>query len=214
MGKEAAGDAAHQQAIAASRGQDISMEMFRQFQQTLQPYVGAGNTALNAQMSLLGLGPSGAMGAPSGPGMVGPMPPGMTSQADAIAGLQAGPEFQALMKQGEDAILQNASATGGLRGGNTQAALAQFRPALLAGLMNQRFNQLGALTGMGANAAAGVGNAGMQTGQNVANLYGQQGAAVAGGILGGANAQIGAMNNMQDRLFQTIGMMSGKGGGF
>ncbi|WP_449405980.1 hypothetical protein [Massilia phosphatilytica] len=36
------------------------------------------------------------------------------------------PRFQALQQQGNDAILANASATGGLRGGNVQGALGQF----------------------------------------------------------------------------------------
>ncbi len=56
---------------------------------------------------------------------------GMEAQQGAISGLEGSPIFQALARQGEDAILQNASATGGLRGGNVQGALGQFRPAAL-----------------------------------------------------------------------------------
>ena len=47
--------------------------------------------------------------------------------------------------------------------------------------MQQQFGNLGGISSMGQNAAAGVGNAGMQTGSNIANLLGQQGAATAGG---------------------------------
>ena len=61
---------------------------------------------------------------------------GADAQQSAINALQASPEFQSMLKQGESSILANASATGGLRGGNTQAAMAQFSPTLLANLIN------------------------------------------------------------------------------
>ena len=44
------------------------------------------------------------------------------------------------------------------------------------------------MTSLGQASAAGVGAAGMETGTNIANLLGQQGAAEAGGILGEAKA--------------------------
>jgi len=61
--------------------------------------------------------------------------------------------------------------------------LAQFRPQVLSSLIEQQYNRLGGLSSMGQNAAAGVGNAGMQTGNNISNLLQQQGAAQAGGAL-------------------------------
>jgi hypothetical protein len=82
--------------------------------------------------------------------------------------------------------LQNAAATGGLRGGNVQGALAQFRPQVLSSLIEQQYNRLGGLATAGQNAAVGVGNAGMQTGQNVSNLLAEQGSARAGGTLAAA----------------------------
>jgi hypothetical protein len=106
-----------------------------------------------------------------------------------------------LTRQGEEAILQQASATGGLRGGNTQGALAQFRPQVLSSLINQQYGRLGGLTSMGQNAAVGVGNAGMQTGQNISGLYGQQGAAAAGSAL----AQGQAFGNVMGGISQYAG---------
>lgn len=86
-----------------------------------------------------------------------------------------------MVGQGEEALLQNASATGGLRGGNTQAALAQFRPQMLSQMIESQYSKLGGLAGMGQASAAGQASAGMQSGSNVANLLQQQGAALAGG---------------------------------
>lgn len=165
---QGAQNAAATQAQSAQLGIDEQKREFDAFQKVLAPYVNAGTGALTAQQNLAGLN-------------------GADQQAQAIAALRGSPEFQALAQQGNDAILSNASATGGLRGGNTQAALAQFQPQLLAQLINQQYNRLGNITSIGQSSAAGVGNAGLQTGNNVAQLLQQQGAATAGGQLAAGN---------------------------
>ena len=191
MQSEAAGDAAAIQGQAAQGGIDEQRRQFDAIQKLLQPYSQAGTAALGQQQALLG------MGTPE-------------AQQQAINAIQSGPQFQALQQQGENAILQNASATGGLRGGNVQGALAQFRPALLSGLIEQQYNRLGGLTSIGQNAAAGVGNAGMQTGANVANLLGQQGAAAAGAEI----AQGKAFGAIPGAISGGLGLYSGFGGKF
>jgi hypothetical protein len=100
--------------------------------------------------------------------------------------------------------LQQAAATGGLRGGNIQAALAQFRPQVLSGLIEQQYGRLGGLTQLGQASAAGVGSAGMQTGTNVSNLIQQQGAAQAGGAL----AQGQTWGNVFGNVAQYGGLIS------
>jgi len=113
---------------------------------------------------------------------------GAQAQQQAISQLEQSPTFQALARQGEEGILQNASATGGLRGGNVQGALAQFRPALLNQQIQQQLSTLGGISSLGQNAAAGVGNAGMQTGQNVGALMQDTGQARGYGALGSSAA--------------------------
>ncbi|UOF77221.1 putative ejection protein [Caudoviricetes sp.] len=114
------------------------------------PYSQGGTNALQAQQNLLGLG-------------------GADAQSAAIAQLNNSPYMQELMKQGESAILQNASATGGLRGGNTQGALAQFRPGMLNQLIQQQYANLGGLSAMGFNANSQLG----QYGQNATAMLGE-----------------------------------------
>jgi hypothetical protein len=114
--------------------------------------------------------------------------------------------FTSMLQQGENSILQNASATGGLRGGNTQAALAQFSPALLSQMINDQYSRLGGLTALGQNAAAGVGNAGMQTGSNISALLQQQGAAQAGNALGQGQAVAGIANGFASGAGAYAGM--------
>jgi hypothetical protein len=133
---------------------------------------------------------------------------GAGAQSAAIRGIQSGPQFQAMLRQGQNSILQNASATGGLRGGNTQAALGQFSPMLLSNLIQQQLGNYGGLVGIGQNAAAGTGNAGMQTGNNITALLGQQGSAQAGAAL--ANGQ--AQQNMYGAIGNGIGLFAGMGG--
>jgi len=166
---KSASKAAAAQTQAADRGVEEQRRQFDAVRELLSPYVEAGDVALEQQMALGGMS-------------------GREAQREAISAIESGQEFQALTQQGEEAILQSAAATGGLRGGNTQAALAQFRPQVLSSLINQQYSRLGGMTALGQQSAAGVGTAGMQTGQNIANLYGQQGAAAAGSALASGQA--------------------------
>lgn len=184
----AAGKAAGQQVQAAEAGIEEQRRQFDRLQELLAPYVQAGQPALQAQQALLGLG-------------------GPEAQQEAIAGLESSPMFQALARQGEEAMLQQASATGGLRGGNIQAALAQFRPQMLARAIEEQYGRLGGMTALGQQSAAGVGAAGMQTGQAVAGLLGQQGAARAGGTMGRAAPFV----NMFNLPAQFVGLQMGMG---
>lgn len=176
MQADAAGRAAETQSGAAGAGIAEQRRQFDAMRELLKPYTEAGVPALEAQQAFLGL-------------------QGPEAERAAIERIRGGETFQALAQQGEEALLQRASATGGLRGGNIQAALGQFRPQLLSGLIEQQYSRLGGLTSMGQRSAAGVGAAGMETGVNVANLLGQQAAAEAGGQLGQARAY-GQLLNM------------------
>lgn len=186
---DAASAAAATQAAASQAGIAEQRRQFDALQQLMSPFVNAGTGALAGQQNLIGLNGNGA-------------------QQDAINGIQNGAQFKSMLQQGENSILANASATGGLRGGNTQSALAQFSPALLSQLINEQYTKLGGLTSLGQNAAAGVGNAGMASGTNVANLLQQQGAATAGGQL--AQGSVGASGI--GTLAGGFGLFGGLGG--
>lgn len=155
-------------------------EQRRQFdavQKLLSPYVTAGKSAIGGQQGLLGLA-------------------GPAAQNQAIAGIESSPQFQSMMQQGENAILQNASATGGLRGGNVQATLAQFRPQLLSQLIESQFSKLGTISGLGQASAAGQAAAAQQTGANIGNALTQQGQAAAGAALAQGQAQAQTWGNI------------------
>lgn len=161
---QAAKKASGAQTAAAEAGIEAENARFEEATKLLQPYVDAGNKSLGAQGDIAGLN-------------------GPDAQRAAIKAIEDSPQFGAITQQGEESILQNASATGGLRGGNTQGALAQFRPQLLSSLIDQQYNRLGGITQIGQASAAKVGAAGMQNGQDVAGLLGVKGQAKAGKYL-------------------------------
>jgi len=167
MQSEAAGEAADIQAGAAEVSEAGVQARFEETQALLAPFVTAGTTALAEQEALLGLA-------------------GPEAEQAAITRIQESPTFQALTEQGETALLQQASATGGLRGGNIQAALAQFRPQMLSQMIEQQYGRLGGITQTGqASAARGV-SASETAGAQITALQQQAAAAQAGGVIGAA----------------------------
>jgi len=203
FGISAAQDASKSQEKFAQMGIDEQRRQFDLNKSLQNPYTSAatgttfdengnivnnGGGSFQAQLDILGLGGNGP-------------------QQAAISGIENSPMYQSMVQQGENAITSNASATGGLRGGNTQAALAQFRPQMLQQLLDQQYSRLGGITALGQNAAAGVGNAGMQTGANVANLLQQQGGYRAGGMMAGSQG----LQNLINTGANIAGTASGMG---
>ena len=186
--KDAASSASGAQIAASKLAQEGIDNRVNQFMTLLAPYTNAGVVGMDGMLGLMGL---------NGPAI----------QQKAISGIQSSPGFTSALRAGENSILQNASATGGLRGGNTQAAMAQFAPELLSQQINQRFSQLGGLATLGQNSALGLGQAALGAQNSIANLQMQSGAAQAGNYLaqGSANANMfgsigGALGNFAGGL--------------
>jgi hypothetical protein len=175
IGASAASKAGKYQERAADKGVEEQRAAREEMRRLLEPYVAAGGPALEAQMGALGLR-------------------GTEAQQAYVAEQEQSPIFQALKRQQEESILQNASATGGLRGGNIQGALAQFSPALLNQFLTQQYDRLGGMTALGQQSAAGVGTSGMQSANAISDLFGQAGAARAGAALGVGQALSGPFN--------------------
>jgi len=192
MQADAAESAAGAQAGAAQAGIDEQRRQFDEIRKLLAPYVQAG------QGAIAGFQPfqqAGAQAFEQQQALAGLR--GAEAQRGAISQIEQSPFLQAQIQQGEEAMLQRASATGGLRGGNIQAALAQFRPQMLQQAVEDQYKRLGGFAGAGLGAteqlyrggqasAANQASAAGTMGANVSNLLQQGGAAQAGGILGGA----------------------------
>lgn len=181
----AARDAAAQSAEGTRLAVAEQRAAREQLVKLLSPWTQGGRGALAQQMALLGLN-------------------GATQQQTAVNQFQQSPMFQALARQGEEAILQNASATGGLRGGNVQGALAQFRPALLNQQLQQQYQNLAGLSTLGQSSAAGVGAGALGAASNIGNLQMANAQNQANAGLVGANAYgqaFGQIGNLTGQLF-------------
>lgn len=184
--KGAAREATAAQERGTLLGIEESRRQFDKLQEVLQPFVDPGVSAIGAQATLAGL-------------------QGPEAEAAAIEAIQEGPEFQALTRTGEEAILQNVSATGGLRGGNVQGALAQFRPQILSQLINQRFGRLGGIAQLGQASAARVGAGALQTGRDVAGLQLERGQVAAQGALARGRTQANLFGDIAGAFGSFIG---------
>lgn len=173
--KKAAEKASQAQQETTQASLDEQKRQFDHIQNLLNPYVQAGHTALGQQSDLMGLN-------------------GVQSQQTAIDNLNNSPFLQSAYRQAENAILQNASATGGLRGGNIQSALADNRMNMLHQAYQGQLQNLGNAVSIGQNAAAGVGNAGANFANNVSSLNQNMGQALAGGLLAQGQARAGLWN--------------------
>jgi hypothetical protein len=184
-----------QQAVEEQRKQ------YEQFQKLLAPYIESGTQALTGfgtyQGAGLGAIPTlqryAAAGVPALEeqqaiaGLLGP-----ERQAQAIAKIEQGAGYQAQVKAGEKAILQGASATGGLRGGNVQLALGQYRPALLQQAIENQYSRLGGLTALGGTVARDLAT----SGQGATEFLTRSGQAAATGTAAGGERSATAIGNL------------------
>jgi hypothetical protein len=214
--RQAAAQSSDAQIQGAEAGMSELRSQFANLQQLLKPYVQAGEGAI------AGLQPFAQAGAPAlaqQQALIGLG--GEGEQARAISALERSPLFQSQVRQGEEALLQQASATGGLRGGNVQAALAQFRPQMLQQQIDLQYQRLGGLTELGATttqnlarmgqaAATGQAGAGMGLAESLSGLYGDVGASRAGRAMAEQRAQgqfQGGLINLAGQAIPSIGKL-------
>lgn len=193
VGMGAADKAADAQRYAADQGITEQRERYEEASDILSPYTGVGADAIEAQRAFLGLGD----------------PDAYQQQIDIVT---QSPAFQEALRQGEEAILQNAAATGGLRGGNTQRALMQFRPQLLAQMLDQQYERLGGLTSFGLPAAQQQAGQAQQLGRDIAGLRVGQGNAAAQGYLGRAFALRQGVSDINKQAAMAAGAAGGGAG--
>lgn len=167
--KSAANKAAAAQTAADDKAIAFQEKTQAATEARLAPWVTQGQSAAASQGDLLGLN-------------------GPEAQQAAIAAQQGSPLYESLFRNGQSTLLQNASATGGLRGGNTQGALANFGKDTLAQVIESQLTRLGGVSQTGENAAAQVGTFGANSATNIGQLLGNSGAAQAGAALAGGAA--------------------------
>ncbi|HCQ9935463.1 TPA: DNA transfer protein p32 [Acinetobacter baumannii] len=185
---KAAQEASNQQYEATKYATDQQKQMFDEVRKDQQPYMQAGYDALKQLMG--GMGQNGQF-----------------MQAYNGQDIYNDPSYKFRLNQGLDAVQGGAAAQGGLLSGATQKALNDYAQNFAsqeyqnaynrynADQTNQ-YNRLSNLVGLGQSAAAGVGNAGMQTGQAISNNTMAGANAQAAGTIAAGNKTANNFNNL------------------
>ena len=169
-GSTAARRAGHLQAKTATTALQEEQRQFDITQEQFAPFREAGLSALQEQQALLGQG-------------------GAEEQQAAFAAFADTPGQQFLRAQQERALVRNASAIGGLGGGNVRTALQEQAFGRAQTDLGQQFNRLSALRTGGQTATQNVASFGAQSVGRAGQLIQDAGAARASGILGSAQAR-------------------------
>jgi len=203
VGAMASQSAAGTQADAANNATNAQLGMFNTTQQNLQPYMGAGSTALSTLTGQL-------------PTLTAPMAI-QPSINNTNWKQYMSPAYDFQLQQGQQALQNSQAAQDGALSGAALKSLINYNQNMAGTAFQNAFNdyqtqygnqfnqyqtqnqniynRLANLANLGENAAANVGQAATQTGANVANTIQAAGNAQAAGTMGAANAFTGAANN-------------------
>jgi len=176
-GAKAAKKAQKAQMAMMQKAIDEQRAAYGEGKQLLDPYSQAGMGGLQSYLALLGQS-------------------GDAAQQEAIYGLEQTPGYQAQLQAGQRALLQNASATGGLRGGNVQQGLAEFGSGLFGQYYQNQLNQLNQLQGQGFQANSGLANLRAGQAANISGALNNAGASNANSIMAGYSSDQSTLGSL------------------
>ena len=167
---KAAREAAEAQRLAAGGAVAEERRQFDISQEQFAPFREAGVSALEQQQALLGLS-------------------GVEAQQAAMSAFQESPGQAFLRERGEQALLRQTSAIGGLGGGQVRSELQRQGIGFAQQDLQNQLARLGSIAGQGQAVTANVAQLGAQSASNIGNLLTQSGQAQASGILGAQQAR-------------------------
>jgi len=175
-------------AISGSSDQAIA-EQRRQFDQTqrqAEPFRQAGLSALEQQQALLGLS-------------------GQEEQYTALDNFQTSPGQAFLRDRGEQALLRNSAAIGGLGGGNVRSELQQQGIGFAQQDLQNQLARLASIAGQGQAITGNVAQLGQQSASNIGNLLNTSGQAQSQGFTQAGQAQASGILGRQEATSEGIG---------
>jgi hypothetical protein len=212
IGGSAAKSAANTQADAANNAAQLQWQQFQQLQQNLQPYMQLGQSGIPVLQGLL---------------TDGRLDPQFSFNPTEQQ-LEQTPGYQFTLQQGLKGVDNAASAKGLNLSGAQMKGIGQYTTGLADqtyqqqyqnalqnfmtnyGVNSDLYNRYAGLVGLGQNAAAGIGNAGLQTASQAGNFLTSGANASAAGTIGAANAINGGIGSIS----QGAGLYGLLGGGF
>jgi hypothetical protein len=177
MSASAAGDAADAQSQASANNLALAQQQYNTLQGQISPYLQAGQTGLTGYQNLLGAN-------------------GDAEQNAAVNQIKTGAQYQGLMQTGNENVLANASATGGLRGSNTSNVLANTSIGALNSLITNKLAGYQNLMGAGQSALAtsnGVSSNYQNAATNANNQQANAATSYAGSLSNSVNSGLGAI---------------------
>ena len=180
LGANAANKAADTQAGAADRAAELQYKMYQENVQRQQPWLEAGQGALNKLTAAVDYKPFG------------------------MDQFQADPGYAFRLSEGQKALERSAAARGGLVSGGALKAATRYGQDMGSQEYQNAFNRYGvererllnplqSLAGVGQTTAQQLGNAGSSYGANAGETYQSAANARASGYVGGANAITGGL---------------------
>lgn len=173
----AAKKGAKAQAKAAGQASDMQYQMFQEGMEATAPYRQAGAAALPGLQQYLSQG----------------------GQNQVLSQYRASPLYQQQLEAGNENVLRNASATGALRTGQTDFALGSLPIQMQQQYLDQNFNRLQGIAGLGQGSANMVPGQAQAAGQSMGN-YGiaaaqanAQGNQAMANMIGGTMGQLGGL---------------------
>lgn len=192
--------AANAQAAGANQASQTQLHIYDQIRHDLSPFLKTGTGAINSLASLFGFGNGGH----------GPTPQTMQN---ALATFRNTPGYQFSYDQGLNAIDRSAASRGMLLSGGQLKDAQTYGQGVADQGYGNYFNQLFQLSGLGENAGAATGNAGVATGQGVAGSQIAAGNALAGGQAASTNNLLSGLGSgLQNALLAYQLQQSGGGG--
>ena len=176
--------AAETAAGASDRSAEIIEKQFQTTKEALDPYIAGGPAAFEQQQAL-----SGALGA--------------DAQRQAYADYVESPGVAFAREQGLRGINQQASAMGGLGGGNRLKRLTEYSQGLALQDFNNYFNRLGTVTGTGLTAAQALGGVSGQAAAGQAQMTQLAGSQRAEGQTAAQQAYASGLSNIYGAAAQT-----------
>lgn len=193
LGANAAKSAAAKQAEAAQASLDFTKGIYATGQTNLQPYIGAGQSALKSLLGFYGL--------PGG------NPGGATAAFNQFTQL---PSYQFPLQQGQLAINRQLAASGLTGSGAALRDASAFNQGYASTGLQSYLTGLGGIAGSGQSAAGTLLGQGNVAANTVAGAYGYMGNAQAQGIVGANNA---LTQGLQNALPYLVGSPTGGFGG-
>ncbi len=187
IGKNSADDAADAQVKAANKAAGVTMKMYNQTRQDLQPYAQAGLPAMRSVLAMYGLGPG-----------------KQAYNEKSMQEFKSAPDYQIAMREGVDALDNSAAARGMLKSGATIKGVMEYGSDLGTRKLDSYMSRLMQIAGGGQSAAAGQGSAAMSAGRSLADTYLGAGEAEASGIVGGGNALGAGLSNLTNNALYAL----------